>query len=407
MIKSGVMGKLFGLLALLTLAGCGTLSSVSAEHVPSAALHQGADGDWRAEIDALAQPLVADQRATGLVVGVLFADRHKQVFGYGTTDQDGGHRPDGDTLFAIGSLSKSFLGAVTAMLVQEGRFHWDDTLETLLPGVELSADARKITLLQLVTHTSGLPRQPFTPAILLRFIRYLYTGDNFYQDYDTDYLLHYLADFTPTNKGVPQYSNTGYAILGHVIKLKMGVDADSLVNARLLQPLHLTATGYVPETLPGYERRAIGHAGDQPKFVRRGQRVPDWKFTDIMKGAAALYSNANDLLSYAEAYLHESGDAARDRALHEVLEVRVDRPIEAAATAWMVDTVGGQHITYQIGLVAGYTSYIGMDVESGTAVVVLQNSFSWSNEIGHQLLHSMWKSSRNRSMISAHNGASE
>jgi hypothetical protein len=66
--------------------------------------------------------------------------------------------------------------------------------------------------------------------------------------------------------------------------------------------------------------------------------------------------------------------------------VRVDRPQEAAAVAWIVDSVGSQKITYQVGLVAGYTSYIGLDRQHKTAVVVLQNSFNWSNDVGHRLL---------------------
>jgi len=66
--------------------------------------------------------------------------------------------------------------------------------------------------------------------------------------------------------------------------------------------------------------------------------------------------------------------------------VRFARPKEAAALAWIADDVGGRRINYQIGLVAGYTSYIGIDAERGSAVVVLQNSFNWSNDIGHKLL---------------------
>lgn len=61
-----------------------------------------------------------------------------------------------DTLFALGSLSKGTTAEAIALLVNEGRLHWDDTL--LPPGTPLSDDAKRITLLQLVTHTSGLPR---------------------------------------------------------------------------------------------------------------------------------------------------------------------------------------------------------------------------------------------------------
>ncbi len=372
---------------LAILAGCGTLSRMEIDADASAATRFARSGDLKSEVDGLAQPLIDSKETTGLVVGVLQADGSEQVFGYGVTAQQEGHRPDGQTLFAIGSLSKGFLGATTAILVQEGKLNWDDTLETLLPAhVKLSADAKKITLRQLVTHTSGLPRQPFTIQTLAYFVEYLFTGASFYRHFDRDYLLGYMAEFKGTGNAAPQYSNIGYGLLGYILELRSGMKVDALVHQKLLDPLHLKRTGYVPAQLPGYAERARGHAGDQPKMIRRGQPVPDWQFTDVMSGSAALYSSASDLLGYARAHLYQSGDSLRDAALRETLKVHVPRPVEAAATGWIVDDVDGRKISYQIGLVAGYTAYIGMDTESKTSVVVLQNNFNWTNRIGHRLL---------------------
>lgn len=84
-----------------------------------------------------------------------------RFFGYGVTIRNGVARPDGDTLFAVGSLSKGFLAAELALLVDEGVLTWDDTIAALAPGsAELSDDAKQVTLLQLATHTAGMPRQP-------------------------------------------------------------------------------------------------------------------------------------------------------------------------------------------------------------------------------------------------------
>ncbi|WP_229448150.1 serine hydrolase [Massilia sp. CF038] len=368
------------------LGACGTLSRMELDTDAAPAQRLAASSDLKAEVDGLAQPLIERGENTGLVVGVLAADGQAQYFGYGVTAQ-GGNRPDGDTLFAIGSLSKGFLGGTTAILVEEGALGWDETLATLLPAhVKLSDDARRITLRQLVTHTSGLPRQPFTPETLRYFIEYLFTGKSFYRHFDRDYLLNYLATFKKSGEARPQYSNIGYGILGAILELRSGQRIDALVHQKILTPLQLDHTGYVPAALPGYATRARGHAGDQPKMIRRGQPVPDWEFTDVMSGSAALYSNAHDLLAYARAHLYPGADALRDRALRNSLQVQFARPQEAAATAWIVDEIEGRKITYQIGLVAGYTAYIGMDVESRMAVVVLQNNFNWTNRIGHRLL---------------------
>lgn len=386
------LGRLL-LAALLCalLSACGTLSRMEVDSDDAPARRLARSQDLKAEVDQLAQPLIDSGETMGLVVGVLTPDGQEHSFGYGVTEQ-GGARPDGQTLFAIGSLSKGFLGGTAAILVEEGKLGWDETLATLLPpDIKLSEDAKKITLRQLVTHTSGLPRQPFTPQTLAYFVEYLFTGKSFYRHFDRAFLLDYLATFKNRGGHAPQYSNIGYGILGYIMELRSGMPVDALVHRKILDPLQLTSTGYVPEQLPGYAARARGHAGDQPKMIRRGAPVPDWRFTDVMSGSAALYSNVHDLLGYAHAHLYPGQDAVRDAGLRETLKVQYARPQEAAATAWIVDEIDGRKITYQIGLVAGYTAYIGMDVESKTTVVVLQNNFNWTNRIGHRLLLRMAK----------------
>ncbi len=369
------------------LAGCGTLSTfpVDTTETPAQVLYES--GDLRAQVDALAQPLIDNHVTPGLVVGVLLPSGERRVYGYGRRQQPDGEAPDGDTLFAVGSLSKGFLGEIVASLVRDGTLHWSDTLDTLLPpGTPLSDDARRITLLQLATHTSGLPRQPFTHETFEAFVGYLFTGRSFYGHFDEPFIFHYLSDWSAPDEHEPIYSNTGYALLSYIVERFSHQSVDALLNERIVKPLHLDHTGYAPEQLPGYANRAYGYAGDQPKFIRRGAPTPDWRFTNMMRGAAALHSTVNDLLTYADAHLNGSTDTALDAVLTDALTVYVDRPKEAAAIAWVVDTVGQHKITYQVGMVAGYTSYIGLDQDNKTAVVVLQNSFNWTNQIGHRLL---------------------
>jgi len=369
-------------LALAALAGCGSLTSGGIDPATVAEAPPGLD----AAVDAWARPLVDQGLTPGLEVGLLLPDGSTRFYGYGTTRHDGGHCPDADTLFAVGSLSKGFLGGITATMVADGTLSWPDQLASLLPpGTPLSPDAARITVEQLATHDSGLPRQPVTPEILLRFIDYLFTGDNFYRSLDRGEVLSYLADFSAPDPVEPRYSNIGYALLGEVVSARAGESLDQILAERITGPLGLTHTGYRAEILPGYERRAIGHAGDQPKFIARGEPVPDWRFTEILRGAAALYSSAHDLLAFAAAHLDPAGPPPRP-SLAETLRVRVARPREAAAVAWVANDIGGLHILYQVGLVAGYTGYLGVDPEHHTAVVVLQNAFNWDYSLGHSLL---------------------
>ena len=105
-----------------------------------------------------------------------------------------------------------------------------------------------------------------------------------------------------------------------------------------------------------------------------------------MRGSAGLYSNAGDLLTYASAHLQPGSNQALNAALQDTLVVRFNRLKPAPAIAWSVDDVNGLKITRQIGFVAGYSTYLGLDVKHRTAVVVLQNSFNWDLSIGPRLL---------------------
>lgn len=372
-------------LSCFLLAGCGTLSSFHVDASESETLRYANGHDVQFEVDSLAKALIDNKQTPGLVLGVLLPDGETKFYSYGIADKETNRPVDADTLFHIGSLSKGFLGIITAQLVEEGVLKWDTPLAEVLPSsVLLSPDAKKITIEQLATHTSGLPRQPFTPQTLRYFLEYLFTGNSFYRHFDHDFAFSYLAEFKAPGKIEPTYSNIGYGLLGYAVERRTGKKLETLLSERINQPLGLAHTGYRLELKPELSNRAHGYAGDQPKFISRGQPVPDWEFTELMKGSAAMYSNARDLLKFARAYLEKSENP--DSAWADTLQTRYAKEKEAPAIAWVIDHVDQQKIAYQIGMVAGYTSFIGIDTRHRQAVVVLQNSFNWSANIGYQLL---------------------
>lgn len=385
--KRRVFGALLGCGALgLLLAACSDFASLDYDATGGEAARYARSGDLRAEVDLVVTPLIAQGKSPGAAVGILLPDGTMRFFGYGVADRATGSAPGADTLFPVGSLSKGFLGTIADLLVQQGRLSWDDTLGEFMPAdAKPSRDARNITLLQLATHTSGLPRQPYTGPMLLPFFNYLFTGESFYDRLDRDFVFDYLSDFSAPRDVEYEYSNIGYGLLGYAIETKTGQTLDALLQQDIVAPLGLTETGYVPEDLPGYAARAHGYAGDEPKFIRRGSPVPDWRFTRLMRGSAALYSSARDLLIFARAHFAGPGTPL-GRAMEDTLRVRLARARESSAIAWTVDNVEGQDIAYMLGVVAGYSSYLGLDLRHRTAVVVLRNSFSWDESIGGRLL---------------------
>ena len=306
----------------LSLLGCGVLSNTDPQPSEIARYGSARSTDLQADADELVRPLVEPGRAPGVVAGILLPAGSVQPFGYGVTIRNGDVRPDGDTLFAVGSLSKGFLAAELALLVGEGVLTWDDTIAALAPGsAKLSDDAKQVTLLQLATHTAGMPRQPLDLRTLELFVRYLFTGESFYGHFDRDYVANYLATFSSDRRGEPQYSNIGYGILGHLLTLRTGQPVEASVEQRVIRPLGLRCTGYTPENLPCYATRAHGYAGDQPKFIPRGDPTPDWQFTDLMRASAGLHSTARDLLTMAAAHMNGA-----DTQLHAALAGNASGP---------------------------------------------------------------------------------
>ncbi|MEB6633025.1 serine hydrolase domain-containing protein [Kluyvera cryocrescens] len=374
------------------LSGCGTLSQMSSPAGTQELLtHQSLDGD----VDSVVRRYMRQKKVSGMSVAVIHNYGEPQFYSWGVTDAAHRYPVRPDTLFALGSLSKGVTAEVVAYLVNEGQLSWDDKLATLLPsGTPLSADAQNITLLELVTHTSGLPRQNMDFRMLKKFIGYLGSGENFYGELDSDNVLHYLADWRAPQSKTPEYSNLGYALIGYILKYKTGKDIQALASHFIFRPLKMVHSSFIPQELKGFPQRALGHAGDQPKFIPRGQLTPDWHFTNNMVAAASLYSNAEDLIAYARYHVSKTDDSVLDVVFSEVSHAYFQRSDGSQDLAWVTDFIGREKITYQVGYIGGYSSFIGFDKEKGNAVVVLQNAFNWSNYIGMTLLIDMAKNDR-------------
>jgi CubicO group peptidase (beta-lactamase class C family) len=377
----------FAVCLLSLLSACTTLSSTVAEGPVLAGRAPLNQHNLQANVDMLVKPLIDGGVTPAMEVAVLLPDGSAHFYGYGVANKASGAVPQADTQFAVGSLSKGFLALLTAQLVAEGQLAWTDRLDTLLPkGTVLSPDARQITLLQLMTHTSGLPRQPMTLQTLHGLLRYLFTGESFYGHFTASYMLEYLKNFKRPTSVEVSYSNVGYGLVGYILEQRSQQPLEKLMARYVLAPLRLEHSGYDARLLPGYAARAHGYAGDQPKLVRRGQPVPDWDFSGLMKGSASIHSSARDLLTLAAAFVDPPVTGVRGQALRELMRVHQPYPGLNVDILWDQDRLDGVDIHSMIGLVAGYTAYLGVDSVHHSAVVVLQNSFNWTDHVGHRLL---------------------
>lgn len=389
-MRSSACFKVLAAAAALLQISCGTLSSrIVADPAPSAArLKNG--GSLEREAALLVRPLIEKGELDSAVVGIVTADGRMQSFGYGPARPASGPAAvGGSDLFQVGSVSKVFLAAVLAVLVEEGALRYEDTVgEIMPPDARLSEDLRGVTLHDLVTHTSGLPRQGLGLEPFRHLIRYVFTGRNLYAYLDRDYFYEYLRTcrIDRKDKNKYRYSNIGAALLAHLLEIKTGKSYPELAREKIFDPLNMRDTVFELDDARR-PRLAAGHAGHQPLFVRRHTVIEPWDMGAIMNPVGGLYSTADDLLLFARANLGRQGNAL-EKALERAQTIQLSTPAEDVTRGWVVNyfNEGRTPLHYRHGMASGYSAYLGFNKEKDAAVVVLGGTFTWEDKIGHNLL---------------------
>jgi CubicO group peptidase (beta-lactamase class C family) len=287
----------------------------------------------------------------GATVGVS-KNGEQRVFAYGTA------KPD--SIFEIGSITKTFTALALAQLVVEGRAGLDEPVRQLLPADTVGQPAgREITLLDLATHRSGLPSFPNN----------LHPTDRrnplVFPEYGAADLYAFLKNWglAEPRRAPFSYSNAGFALLGQALANRAGVGYEDLVRG-ITEPLgmHDTVVSLSPEQggrlLQGYNEL---HA--PVRAVELGALAP----------AGAIRSTAADMLRYLTVNLHPETLAGADglrAAIEEQHKLRAQiGPGASIALAWIFD--GGTY--WHNGATAGYTSYAFFNPTRDCAVVVLTN----------------------------------
>lgn len=329
------------------------------------------DADIRA---ILADRIDVQHQGVGIVVGVI-DPTGRRVVAYGKTAKDG--KPvAANTVFEIGSVTKVFTSLLLADMVQRGEVALTDPVSQYLPpNVKMPEHGgKKITLVDLATHTSGLPRLPSN----------LHPKDpaNPYADYTVAQLYEFLStvELTRDPGSKYEYSNLGGGLLGHVLARRAGTDYETLVRTRILHPLAMKSTAITLSDAMK-ERLATGHdASLQP--------VSNWDLPTLA-GAGGLRSTTHDLLTFVGANLGIiRSPLASSMAAMLATRRPTGNPGLEIALGWHISTHNGREIVWHNGGTGGYRSWIGFDQKSRTGVVVLSNTSTNAgvDDIGAHLL---------------------
>jgi serine-type D-Ala-D-Ala carboxypeptidase/endopeptidase len=323
----------------------------------------------------LAERIDVQKQGVGIVVGVI--DPHgRRIVAYGAPEK-GDKRPlDGDTLFEIGSITKVFTALLAADMAQRGEVRLDDPIQKYLPPAAKIPErgGKQITLIDLATHTSGLPRMPenFRPK----------DPNRPYADYTVDALYSFLSSYELRRDiGIKYvYSNLGFGVLGLGLAQRAGMEYEKLVVTRICDPLGMKSTR-ITLSEPLRQRFAAGHTSDLVT-------VPEWENTTLA-GAGALRSSANDLLTFLAAMMGYT-DNPLAAAQKKALSIRrpTGAPFMETGLGWDIDTRGGTEIISKGGATAGHNTFIAYSPKTRVGVVALANTSAGegTTDIGQHLL---------------------
>ena len=313
----------------------------------------------------------------GLVVGVVHQGR-SVVVGRGSTGQRDGGRPDGRTVFQIASLTKPFTGTILAELIRAGAVAATDPLDRHLSRApHLPAyQGRPIRLVDLATHTAGLPNVPETPNFSWSRLE---DPRNPYKPLTPAEVAAWLAGY---ELSVPpgtrfRYSNVGMAVLGEALSTAAGSTYDELLRRVVTERFGLKDTA-LRLTAEQRARKAVGHA--------RGTEVPDWE-APAMLPSFGLYSTVDDLLVWLRANMGDcpggcTADTVQTLALAQTVQVQGPALADpgalgqgAMALGWFVAWArDGTPIYWHSGATGGFNAYMAVSRAHRWAVVALTNT---------------------------------
>jgi CubicO group peptidase (beta-lactamase class C family) len=185
-------------------------------------------------VDNIVRAEMTRQRIPGVAVAVVRGGKIIKAQGYGLANVEHDVPVTDETIFQSGSLGKQFTAAVVMLLVEDGTVGLSDPLTKFFP--QGPAGWRHITVRHLLTHTSGIP--DYTDGKL-----------DFRRDYTEDELVRFAfdlpLDFAPGDQW--QYSNTGYVILGALVRKVSGRFYGDLLRERVFQPLAMTTARVITE----------------------------------------------------------------------------------------------------------------------------------------------------------------
>lgn len=332
------------------------------------------DSEIRRIVEQRVQGIAGPEGGMGIVVGVL-DEKGPRVIAYGDTGGADRLPLNGDTVFEIASVTKVFTALLLVDMVRTRSMVLTDPVAKYLPkGTKLpERNGRAITLVDLATHTSGLPFMPDNLPALTDPAGARYSQVDLYRFIAAQTLSHDIGTEW-------SYSNLDYWLLQEAIAARGRGTFEELLQRRVIEPLGLQSTA-ITLTPHMHARAATGHDAalqPAPPFAS----VPVY---NLMPAGGGMASTANDLLRFLSVAMgYEDSKLAPSMA--KLLQTRRPAGSSEQALGWMIAGNGDDAIVYHDGGSFGHASSVAWQPQRRIGVVVLANQTTNVGDIARHLL---------------------
>jgi CubicO group peptidase (beta-lactamase class C family) len=340
-------------------------------------------------------PCITNGHCVGLSVAVI-SGTNSTVMGFGRACATNDFFARGDTIYEIGSITKTFTALALAREIERGTLRLDQPIAEFMPAdLKISKDARAVTFRHLTTHTSGLPGQPDNFS-MLHLIWSLWRNRNPYGGYTEKQFREAIRTIELESKPGTHlvYSNFGMDLLGYLLAQHAGMSYEAYIKREVCEPLGLfdTTVTFSRDQAARFSQGYMGSEREDTKL--KVLATPPWDLPSYLAGSGALRSTASDLLNYLEANMHPTGPLAN--AIQETHRELYREPKGyTIAMNWVISYKNAKTYLWHNGAMGGCSSYMAFTKDGTAGVVVLGNVGGGLDEpvdtIGQKLLTDLIK----------------
>lgn len=327
-------------------------------------------------IEQLAQAMVADQRIPGLAVAIVQNGQIVSARGYGITDTTAAEPVDAHTVFRLASLSKSFAGTLTGLLVSEGALRWDSRIADFMPNLRFADPnaAQQLTVAEVLSHRVGLTHNAFDRDI---------EANADYRD-----VVQKLA-YAPM-KCAPgtcySYQNVAFSLIGDVVYAASGQFYNEAVASKIFKPLGMNDASMGLEGIHASARWAKPHVRGRGGWVSLQPKPTYYRVSP----AAGVNASISDMAQWLLAQSGHRPDVLPPALLATLQAPVVTTPTELRGSAWRRERLNaagyglgwrvydyaGHRVVFHGGAVQGYRGAVALMPERDLGIAILWNSES-------------------------------